>query len=66
MIWLSAPTIDSPVEIRTAYNTCRRYSRINRYRSRTEVTDDTIMTAFAWQFLPQITGDTINEPERTV
>lgn len=63
MIWLSEPTIECPVEIRTAYNTCRRYSRVDRYRSRTEVTDDTVMTAFAWQFLPQITGDTINEPE---
>lgn len=66
MIWLSEPTIECPIEIRTAYNACRRYSRINRYRSRTEVTDDTIMSAFTWQYLPWLTNDTMNEPGRIV
>lgn len=65
MIWLSEPTIECPNEIRTAYNTCRRYSRINRYRSRTEVTDITIMTAFLWQYLPHLDGETMVYPENT-
>ena len=64
MIWLSEPTIECPVEIRTAYNACKRYSRVDRYRSRTEVTDDTIASAFTWQYLPWVTADTIDEPGR--
>ena len=66
MIWLSEPTIESPNEIRQAFNVCRRYSRINRYRSRTEVTDATIMTAFLWQYLPYLTGETMVCPDPTI
>lgn len=62
MIWLSEPTIECPTELRVAYNTCRRYSRINRYRSRTDVTDDIIMTAFLWQYLPHLDGETMVSP----
>ena len=62
MIWLSEPTIERPFEISRAYNDCRRRGRVDRYRSRTEVTDDTILTAFLWMCMPHLVGEEMFYP----
>lgn len=60
--WLSTPTTESPAELNSAVNLSRRRMSINRYRSRTEVSDDLIATAFAWMRLPILKDEELAQP----
>lgn len=60
--WLSNATTDTPLELCNAVNLSRRRMSINRYRSRTDVTDDLIDTAFAWIRLPILVNEELVQP----
>lgn len=55
LAWITPPTQHTiPYELREADNYSRRRMLIDRYRSRTEVTNEHINTAFAWLRLPTV------------
>lgn len=60
--WLSAQTTDTPLELNDAINKSCRRTNINRYRSRTDVTDDLIRTAFSWMRLPILVNEELVAP----
>lgn len=60
--WLTPPTTNMPEELANATGLSRRRTRINRYRSRTDVTEDMISTAFAWMRLPKLADNELTAP----
>lgn len=60
MEWLSTPTKECPRELNNAYSTSRVRVFMDRYRSRSDVTADHIITAFSWMRLSTIKS--IDEP----
>lgn len=60
--WLTPTMQNMPADLAHAYNAARRRTTLNRYRSRTDVTEDLITTAFSWMRLPKIFGETLEEP----
>lgn len=58
--WITPPTIEKPAEITKADLANMRRLRINRYRSRTEVTNEHINTAYLWFRLPNIVDNNLN------
>lgn len=66
MEWLSTPTKDCPRELRNAYDISRSRTFIDRYRSRSDVTTDHIITAFSWTRLSTITdpNEQLTAPNR--
>lgn len=54
MIWLSEPSSNIPEELQRACQLSTNRLSSNRYRSRTEVTDQLIATAFSWMRLPTL------------
>lgn len=58
--WVIPANNSEPPEMMTAYSRSRRRTRILRYRSRTEVTDEHIYSAYSWLRLPIIIDDNLN------
>ena len=61
LAWLTEATIPAPPQLVQASRSAGRRSYINRYRSRTEVTTDHILTAYAWLWLPVLVGDELSQ-----
>ncbi len=57
--WIVNPVTNTPEEMRTAETQVRRRIRIDRYRSRTTVTNDDVVTAYSWLGLGVIRDDAI-------
>lgn len=55
--WLTPVETPAPNQLTQAETSLRRRMRINRYRSRTEVTNEHIMAAFSWLKLPVLTDE---------
>ena len=59
MTWLTEQTVPIPAELVQADRKNSRRTAINRYRSRTEVTNEHINAAYSWLRLPAIKDDTL-------
>lgn len=57
LAWLTTPQTEVPAQLSRAYTTAHRRTRLDRYRSRTNVTVDNILTALTWMRLPRILED---------
>ena len=55
--WLIPAETQAPNQLVQAETALRRRIRLNRYRSRTEVTNEHIMAAFSWLKLPVLTDE---------
>ena len=55
--WLTPVETPVPNQLLQAEATMRRRTRLNRYRSRTEVTGEHIIAAFSWLKLPVLTDE---------
>lgn len=55
--WLTPVETPAPNQLTQAETSLRRRMRINRYRSRTEVTNEYIMAALSWLKLPVLTDE---------
>ena len=58
--WITPGSCPVPQELCTAESISRRRTRIDRYRSRTEVTNDHITSAYTWLRLPVLKDGAIN------
>ena len=61
-VWITPVTVAIPTELCDAEYQSRRRTSLDRYRSRTEVTNEHIWTAYAWLRLPLIN----REPQEVV
>ena len=59
--WLTVPSVPMPDEMSRAERTQSRRTRIDRYRSRTEVTIEHINAALAWLRLSRINGEELEQ-----
>lgn len=59
--WLHAQTVPDNYRLNNALNKSYRRTRINCYRSRTDVTSEHIWTAFSWYKLNRLSEDAENE-----
>ena len=57
LTWLTPVETLAPNQLTQAETSLRRRIRLNRYRSRTEVTGEHIITAFSWLKLPVLTDE---------
>ena len=55
--WLIPAETQAPNQLVQAETALRRRMRLNRYRSRTEVTGEHIIAAFSWLKLPVLTDE---------
>lgn len=62
--WRIPATLSIPHELNDALYATRRRLRINRYRSRTEVTEDHINTALSWTKLAKLKDDELIAPSQ--
>lgn len=60
--WRTPATLSVPTELSNAIYAMRRRLHVNRYRSRTEVTEDHIITAFSWTKLPRLENNELLSP----
>lgn len=60
-IWLHTQTVPGNARLNNALNKAYRRTRINCYRSRTDVTSEHIWTAFSWYRLSRLSEDAENE-----
>lgn len=64
MLWWTTPaTQQMPAELEESERQLRRRMRVERYRSRSEVTLEHIYAAFSWLRLSKITGETLEDPD---
>lgn len=64
--WRTPATLSVPTELNNALYATRRRLRINRYRSRTEVTEDHIIAAFSWAKLARLENNELTQPTDTI
>ena len=60
-MWLTQQTVQTPPELQNAISYAGRRIRIDRYRSRTDVTPEYIIKAFAWAYLQPIKNELLQE-----
>lgn len=62
--WRIPATLQIPTELNNAINIMRRRLHINRYRSRTEVMEDHILTALSWMKLARLENNELIAPSQ--
>ena len=60
-MWVTQQTVPTPLELQNAINYVSRRLRIDRYRSRTDVTPEHINRAFCWEKLQPIKDGLLQE-----